>query len=114
MARPIKFKDAKAFVARHHRHHRPPQGHQFSIGAFDGDRLVGVVICGRPVARRNDDGATVEITRLCVLPEVPNACSFLIGRAKRAARALCYTRMISYTLEREPGGSWRAAGCREV
>lgn len=71
--------------------------------------VVGVVVVGRPVARHQQDGETVEITRLCT-DGTRNACSFLIGAAKRAARALGYRRMISYTLDSEPGASWRAAG----
>jgi hypothetical protein len=47
---PVSFADAARFVARHHRHHKPPVGHKFSIGVEAGGELVGVVIVGRPVA----------------------------------------------------------------
>ena len=106
---PISFKDAAEFVREHHRHHTPPVGHKFSIGAADGDNLVGVVIVGRPVSRRRDDGQTLEVTRLCTIGE-KNACSFLYGAAARAAFALGYSRIGTYTLKREPGTSLRAAG----
>lgn len=109
-AAPIGFAEASAFVQEHHRHHTPPVGHKFSIAAMDGDRLVSVVIVGRPVSRRRDDGVTLEVTRLCVLEGERNACSFLYGRAARAAFALGYRRIGTYTLKSEPGTSLRAAG----
>jgi hypothetical protein len=106
----IEFADAAAFVGLHHRHHTPPVGHLFSIGAWRGERLVGVVIVGRPVARMRDDKLTAEVTRLCVLDDEPNACSFLYGKAAKAALALGFRRIGTYTLKRESGTSLRAAG----
>lgn len=108
-AAPISFDDAAAFVREHHRHHTPPVGHKFSIAAMAGSQLVGVVIVGRPVARRRDDGMTLEVTRLCTVGH-PNACSFLYGRAAKAAFALGYRRIGTYTLKSEPGTSLKAAG----
>lgn len=106
----IEFDDAAAFVSLHHRHHTPPVGHLFSIAAWRGERLAGVVMVGRPVSRRRQDGFTAEVTRLCVLDDEPNACSFLYGKAARAALALGYRRIGTYTLKRESGASLRAAG----
>lgn len=106
----IDFKGAAFFVKTHHRHHTPPAGHKFSIAAWRGPRMVGVVIVGRPVARRRDDGETLEVTRLCVLEDEPNACSFLYGKAAKASFALGYRRIGTYTLKSEPGTSLRAAG----
>lgn len=110
---PCSFSEAKAFVARFHRHHQPPQGHKFSLKAVLNGCVVGVAIVGRPVGRHQDDGWTLEITRLCT-DGTRNACSFLIGRVKRAGRALGYKRLISYTLMTEPGASWRASGMEQV
>lgn len=106
----IEFSEAAGFVSAHHRHHTPPAGHLFSIGAFRGADLVGVVIVGRPVARRRDDGLTAEVTRLCVRPDERNACSFLYGKAARAALAMGFSSIGTYTLARESGVSLRAAG----
>jgi len=39
-----------------------------------------------------------------------NACSMLYGAAWRAAKALGYRKLITYTLASEPGTSLRAAG----
>ena len=102
------------FVTAHHRHHGAPQGGKFAIGINDGTDIVGVVIVGRPVARNADNGYTAEVTRCCVLDEIPNGCSMLYGAAWRAARSMGYTRMITYTLASESGGSLKASGWRCV
>jgi hypothetical protein len=110
---PLTLREADAFVARHHRHSRPPQGGLFAIGAAAGGEVVGVVIVGRPVSRHMADGWTVEITRLAT-DGSRNACSLLYAAAWRAARAMGYRRLITYTLATEPGASLRAAGWRVV
>lgn len=110
---PITFAEACEFVRRHHRHHLPPQGHKFSIAVNDGQKVVGVIIVGRPVARHLDDGWTLEVTRCCT-DGTKNAASMLYAAAWRAARAMGYKRMITYTLAEEPGTSLRAAGWRVV
>lgn len=109
----IDFADAAAFVRQHHRHHTPPVGHKFSLAAMLGDEIAGVVIVGRPVARRRDDGATLEVTRLCTLGH-KNACSFLYGAAARATFALGYKRIGTYILKSEPGTTLRAAGWKLI
>lgn len=106
---PISLAEANAFVARLHRHHPPVLGHKFSIAAYDQDRLCGVVIVGRPVSRMRDDGWTLEVTRLCT-DGTPNSCSYLYGAAARAAFALGYRRIGTYTLPDEGGASLRASG----
>ena len=105
----ITLSEANAFVRDIHRHHPPVVGHLFSIGAFSGAALVGVVIVGRPVSRLRDDGVTAEVTRLCT-DGTRNACSFLYGRAARAAFALGFVRIGTYTLPDEGGASLRASG----
>lgn len=106
---PVSLKDANAFVAAHHRHHKPTRGHKFSIGCAAEGRLVGVAIMGRPVSRYLDNGLTLEVTRLCTTGE-KNACSMLYAAAARAAKAMGYRKIITYTLDSEPGISLRAAG----
>ena len=110
---PITLAEANQFVATSHRHHNPVVGHKFSIGATYDDRIVGVVIVGRPVSRHRDDGATLEVTRLCT-DGTRNACSFLYGAAARATFALGYTRVGTYILATETGASLRAAGWRLI
>jgi len=111
---PCSLKDANAFVARLHRHSAIVVGHKFSIAASlctpTGQAvIVGVAIVGRPVSRRLDDGHTLEVTRVCT-DGTRNACSFLYGAAKRAANALGFARLITYTTEHESGASLRAVG----
>ena len=74
--RPVSLAEANAFVAEHHRHHKPVRGHKFSLGCMVGGQLVGVAIVGRPVSRYLDDGLTLEVNRLCT-DGTQNACSFL-------------------------------------
>ncbi len=106
--RPISFRAASNFVAAYHRHHRPPAGCKFCIGLYEGDVLIGVAMCGRPVSRRLDDGLTCEVNRLCT-NGAPNACSQLYGAAARTAKAMGYRRIITYILASEDGASLRAS-----
>ena len=110
---PVSFDEACLFVAEHHRHHQPPQGYKFTIAVNDGSRVVGVVIVGRPVSRRKDDGWTLEVTRCCT-DGTKNACSVLYAAGWRAARAMGYRRLITYTLQTEPGTSLVAAGWKVI
>ena len=95
---PVSLAEANAFVAQHHRHHKPVTGHKFSIGCTADGQLVGVAIVGRPVSRYLDDGQTLEVNRLCT-DGTKNACSMLYAAAWRAARAMGYRKMITYILE---------------
>lgn len=109
----IGLDEANAFVAQHHRHHKPVVGHLFSLGAVQGDKIVGVAIVGRPVSRFRDDGLTAEVTRLCT-DGTRNACSFLYGAAARAVFALGFKKIGTYILATEPGTSLTAAGWRLI
>lgn len=113
IAVPLTLAEANEFVARWHRHHQPVVGHKFSIGATLTGEIVGVAIVGRPVSRMLDDGLTLEITRLAT-DGTRNACSFLYGRAARAAFALGYRRIGTYILVSESGISLRASGWRLI
>lgn len=108
--RPISRDDARAFVARVHRHLGPPVGDMFRVALTADDVVVGVGIAGRPVARGSDDGRTIEIIRVAVEDGLDCGCSRIYGALRRAAVALGYDRVITYTLAEEPGTSLRAAG----
>lgn len=121
---PLTWREADWFVARWHRHHEPSRGHKFSLGAAFAGEVVAVATVGRPVARENQDGVTAEVTRLAT-DEVPRlitdrrgrehplcAASFLYGACARAACALGYHRLGTYTLATERGVSLTAAGWR--
>lgn len=110
---PVAFAEACAFIADWHRHHARPVGHKFSIGVALGTVLVGVAVVGRPVARHFDNGRTLEVTRSAT-DGTPNASSMLYGACWRAAKALGYDRLITYTQAGESGTSLRAAGWNVV
>lgn len=112
---PVTREEARLFVKRHHRHGPvPPPADIFRMAVHDGEEIRGVAIVGNPVARLACDGRTVEVNRLCVLDGYPNAASMLLGACKRAAWALGYTRLVTFTLQSEPGSSLRAAGFRII
>ena len=106
---PMTLRAAREYVNEHHRHHKAPQGGLFAVGAKVGGQLVGCAIVGKPVARMANDGATVEITRLCT-DGTPNACSFLYRVCVRVANGMGYRKVLTYTLATEDGGSLRGAG----
>lgn len=75
--------------------------------------MVGVVIVGRPVARRLDTGYTLEVNRLCSIG-TKNACSMLYSAAWRVAKNLGYKRLVTYILSSENGASLYASNWKLV
>lgn len=111
---PVSLAQANEHVAAWHRHNRPVPGAKFCVGAADeAGVLHAVAIAGRPVARHFDDGQTIEVNRVAS-DGTRNACSMLYGACKRAAFALGYRRVITYTQAEEGGASLRAAGWRVI
>lgn len=111
---PCKRAEAAAFIREHHRHHPPSVGDVFCLAVADEEgRVRGVAQVGRPVARATDDAWTLEVTRVAT-DGCENACSALYGAAWRAARALGWRRLITYTLTAESGSSLRAAGWKVI
>lgn len=110
---PCDIDEARAFVDQYHRHHKAPLSGKFAVAVADAEKVRGVAIAGRPVARALQDGWTIEITRVCT-DGTRNACSMLYGACRRVAIALGYKRVITYTLATEGGASLRAAGFRVV
>lgn len=110
---PMTFAEANEFVGKFHRHHKRMPGVKFCVGVSDQEKVVGVAMVGRPVARMADDGFTVEVNRCCT-DGTRNACSMLYRAAWRAARALGYKKLITYTLPEEGGASLRGANFRLV
>ncbi len=99
-------------VKEMHRHHKAPAGDIFRVVAYedeDCEKLVGLVMVGRPVSRHLDDGFTCEVIRLCT-DGTPNACSFLYSRTARIAKEMGFKKIITYILETEPGTSLKASG----
>jgi hypothetical protein len=110
---PLHLRQANEFIARYHRHSLPTVGGKFAVGAAVDGKLVGVAVAGRPVARRLDDGRTLEVLRVCT-DGTSNACSFLYSRCAKIARLMGYSRIITYTLQEEYGASLKAVGARIV
>jgi hypothetical protein len=107
---PVSLEDANDFVRRLHRHNKPLPGAKFSIGVADADgALRGVAIVGNPSAPALQDGFLIEIRRVCT-DGSRNACSMLYGACRRAAKAMGFWPIITYTLPSEGGASLRAAG----
>lgn len=108
---PLELKEANQFVDILHRHHKPVQGHRFSIGCVTPDNILhGAAIIGRPVARlAGHPKQVLEVTRL-VTDGTPNACSILYAAAARVGKELGYNRIQTYILATEPGTSLKASG----
>ena len=120
-----------AAVDEHHRHHPAPRGHKFSVAVENGPTRVGVAVVGRPVSRviQAAEPLTLEVTRVCIWGNralTRNATSKVYAAAAKRAKALGYTKLITYTLadeesgvsllasgytptHRSPGGSWNCA-----
>lgn len=116
---PISLRDAFAFVRLHHRTHDKKRKRiiaRFAVGVARGEHLVAVAITGNPKARALQDGWTAEVVRVCSIDPKPDgkhascACSMLYATSWRAARALGFRRIVTYTLPEEGGASLRGAG----
>lgn len=108
----VELETANRFVSRLHRHHKPVVGHRFSLGCYRviDSVLVGMCICGRPVARKAGNPREImEVTRVCTNGE-KNACSFLLGASARISREMGFRVIQTYILESESGKSLQASG----
>lgn len=112
---PCTWKEAVEFIGEWHRHHPTITGHRFAIGIALGDELVGVALVGNPSGHWNDS-LTLEVNRTCVADGIPNGNSMLYGACWRAAKALGWCRLVTYTQpdSGETGASLRAAGWRVI
>ena len=110
---PITLPEANEFVDRFHRHHGKVVGHKYSIAVSDDEKVRGVCIVGRPVSRYLDDGWTLEVNRCCT-DGAKNACSMLYGAAWRAAKAMGYKKLITYTLKTESRASLLASNWKLI
>jgi hypothetical protein len=116
--RDVTFATARDFVARHHRHCRPPTAWRFGASIFNGRTMLGTVIVGNPVAPAFNGRGTLEVNRLCIRRDVPralawNAASMLYGWSAREAERRGWSHIITYTRADEEGTSVRAAGWQQ-
>lgn len=111
---PCTVKAAIKKVGEWHRHLPDIQGGLFAAQCIDvgtGD-CVGVAIAGNP-SRVWQGQAKLVIQRVAT-EGYENACSMLYGALCRAAKALGYLEVWTYTLPHEPGTSLRAAGFMDM
>lgn len=106
---PCTVKFAMRQVKAWHRHLEDVQGGLFAVQVVDDlEDVVGVGIAGNP-SRVWQGQAKLVITRVATRGH-ENACSMIYGSLCRAAKALGYREVWTYTLAEEPGTSLRAAG----
>jgi hypothetical protein len=106
---------ARRFIAEHHAHCGPPTAWRFQGAVFNGVTLLGIAIVGNPVARALAGRGILEVNRLCVRRDVPeafrwNAASMLYGWSAREAQRRGWSKIITYTRADEPGTSLDATG----
>lgn len=107
---PLTLKQENEYVEENHRHHKRCVGHRFSLAALDeDDKIIGVAIVGRPVARKVDPYKVAEVLRLCT-DGSKNACSFLYGACARVAKEMGFEKIQTYILDSEDGTSLKASG----
>ena len=119
---PCTVKAATKKVREWHRHLKDIQGGLFAAQCVDAEgRCVAVAVAGNP-ARVWQKQAKLVISRVAAeegLPRVTDshgeehaspACTMLYGALCRAAKALGYREVWTYTLPEESGKSLKAAG----
>ena len=107
---PITLHTANAYSVTFHSSKRKVPGCRFCLGLFVGELLRGVVIVGRPLHQSQDDNETAAITRLISVDAPRLAMSQLIGRVKRACRAMGYTKLVTYCDASVEAVCFKAAG----
>lgn len=114
--RPVTKTEARRFVQEHHRHNEAPSSMQVQlvVGLYDEDTLVGVATAGHPIARAFNGQNMLEINRTCIDGYHKNGNSLLYGAICRAAKALGYEKVTTYTLHDESGVSLKASGFKIV
>jgi hypothetical protein len=120
LAEPGEAALVKTFIREHHRIlPNPPAGWLVAILALDSSRNVwATATWGRPVARREEQHRTVELTRLTTRDGAPpNTCTRLMAASRRILRVLYpkLERAISYSDDDAHAGTiYRADNWRLV
>lgn len=96
------------YVADNHRHLKKVTGGRFAVAVTEAGEVVGVGIAGSPWQEWEGTGRIV-ITRVAT-NGARNACSMIYRSLTRAAKALAYSEVWTYTLTEESGASLRGAG----
>ena len=109
---PCTITAARKYCAEHHRHLKKIRGGRFAVSASVEGRRVGIGIVGN--GPRVWEGTTKAVIVRVATDGTYNACSIIYGALCRAARALGYTEVWTYTLPEEPGASLKAAGFADL
>ncbi len=88
------------------------QGGLFAVQVRVGEDCVGVGVAGNP-SRVWQGSGRIVISRVAT-EGAENACSMIYGALARAAKALGYREVWTYTLPEESGVSLRAAGFMDM
>lgn len=122
---PCTVQDALPFADAHHSHLDRPESGLFAVAvcllvrevismhvvAESWGRTVCVAIASRPGAIPLQNlGYCCEVSRVASDGTAEHAASMALGAIRRAALALGYLRLVSYTILGEAGTSYRAAG----
>jgi len=123
---PCTVKEARRRVKQWHRHLPDIQGGLFAAQLIDDAGLcVGVAVAGNP-SRVWQDQQKLVVSRVAALPDLPKvissngtehaapSCTKLYAAICRAAQALGYREVWTYTLPEESGRSVRAAGFTDM
>lgn len=112
---PVNVTQARVWIEKHHSHHHAPLGALCAVGVALNGSLVCVATLSRPVARMlQANPLCAEVNRVASDGTAKHAASMAIGAISRAAFALGYRRLVSYTILGEHGTSYRAAGWHAV
>lgn len=107
---PITLHTANAYSVKFHSSKTRVPGCRFCLGLFVGELLRGVIIVGRPLNQQNDNATTAAITRLISVDAPRLGMSHLIGRVKKACRAMGYKKLLTYCDASTESTCFRASG----
>lgn len=115
----VPFSVCRSVIAEQHYLGCAPPGGRLFLGILGGGRMVGALMLGRPVARREDQEATLELTRMVLLAGCGrNSESRVLGVLPRLIRARFpeVRRLIAYAdpARGHTGTIYAAAGWRRV
>lgn len=107
---PITLRAAREFCTIHHSYAKAPVGALFAVATKHAEIIRAVAIVGRPISSVLDNGSTAEVIRLISDGATFNASSFTLRNATKAAFALGYCRVVSYTDKTLQAAAFKAAG----
>jgi len=114
---PIPYRTARRIIAAHHYLQYAPPGCKLSLAVYADTELIGVMIFGRPVARKEDQLNTLELTRMFLYDSPKNSESRALSLAEKWIREhRVERRLIAYsdTAQGHTGTIYKAANWKLV